>query len=316
MLGGTNLADELGLEIGALHAPLVGRGEGRVLYVDYASAETLRSNFRHPGDPADVVEVDIIWGDRPLRDCVGQPVGYVLASHVIEHVPDLIGWLLELHGALRPGGIVGLAIPDRRRTFDLRRPVSLPGEMVEAYLRRHRQPSLRQVFDAAALSKDTAEAEDWRPGESRCGLPAEVLRRLEPARDMVIRLAETPAYIDAHCWVFTPESFLDMAEALHRMGYFPFAVEGFHPTEPGSIEFQVRLRALDLADAGAPDTIAAARGLLDANATSAAEDTSRRMMAELATRNAALEAELAALQHSRSWRITAPLRAVRTLLRR
>src|SRR5450432_2417461 len=96
LLGGISPALSTGLEIGALHSPLIPREEGRVRYVDYAPAETLRANFRHPdANAADIVEVDIIWGERPLRDCLQEPVDYIVASHVIEHVPNLVGWLLE-----------------------------------------------------------------------------------------------------------------------------------------------------------------------------------------------------------------------------
>src|SRR5579859_744551 len=101
ILGDIPLPTSWGLEIGPLHTPLVRRSESRVLYVDYASTEMLRANFRHPGDPGDIVDVDIVWGDRPLRECVGTLVDYVVASHVIEHVPDLIGWLLELRAVLK-----------------------------------------------------------------------------------------------------------------------------------------------------------------------------------------------------------------------
>jgi len=317
MLGDIVLASSVGLEIGPLHAPMVQRHEGRVLYVDYASADTLRANFRHPDGAADIVDVDIIWGDRPLRDCVGEPVDYVVASHVIEHVPDLIGWLLELHGVLKPGGIVGLAIPDRRRTFDVRRPISQLGEMMEAYLHRHRQPSVCQVFDAAALSKDSPEAEDWRAGESWLGLPAEVLGRLEPARDMVKALAVKPRYIDAHCWIFTPAAFLDTAEGLHRMGYFAFEIEGFHPTEPGAIEFQVRLRAVAEGDDG---KIAAsiARGRARLKAVTPPSETAalQQRIVALAAENATLHADMSSIRRSKSWRATASLRAAMQLLRR
>lgn len=316
ILGPISLTTSLGLEIGPLHSPLVRRDEGRILYVDYASADILRANFRHPGDPAEIVDVDIIWGGSSLRDCVGEAVDYVVASHVIEHVPDLIGWLLELHAALKPGGMVGLAIPDRRRTFDIRRPVSLPGEMMEAWLLRRHQPSLRQVFDSAALSKDVAGPEDWRAGESTSGLPAETLGRLEAARDMVVALAGDPTYIDAHCWVFTPESFLDTAEALHRMGYFPFAIEAFHPTAPGDIEFIVRLRALsDPTDPAIGASIAAARAGVAAAAVAEPNETEGRV-ARLERENAALVEDLNRMRRSRSWRVTAPLRAARRLLGR
>jgi SAM-dependent methyltransferase len=311
MLGVISLARSVGLEIGPLHVPLVRRTEGRVLYVDHASAETLRANFRDPaGDPANIVDVDIIWGERPLRDCVDEPVDYVVASHVIEHVPDLIGWLLELHAVLKQGGILGLAVPDRRYTFDVRRPVSTVGELVEAWLLRYRQPSLRQVFDAAALSKDTADQVEWRPGESSAGLPPEVLRRLPPALDMVRAIAAAPRYVDLHCWIFTPASFLDTAEALSRMGCFPFTIDGFFPTEPGAIEFQVRLSAV--ADAGDPaiaGSVAAARTALAAHAPDSEVEALRRRIGQLEEDNAALRASLATIRRSTSWRLTAPLRS-------
>ena len=225
MLGDIVLADSTGLEIGALHAPLVRREESRVRYVDYADAETLRRDFRHPGDPADILEVDIVWGQRRLREALDAPVDYILASHVIEHVPDLIGWLLELREALKPGKILGLAIPDRRYTFDVRRAVSTPGEMIEAWLGQYKRPSPRQVFDACALSKNSDTVEHWRMGEPSAGLPEEVMGRMAPALDIVRSMVAGERYVDVHCWVFTPASFLDTAEALTGIGCFPYTIE-------------------------------------------------------------------------------------------
>ncbi|MPW20588.1 methyltransferase domain-containing protein [Paraburkholderia sp. CNPSo 3157] len=68
-----------------------------------------------------IVETDAIWGKRTLAETLKRPVDFIVASHVIEHVPDLITWLRELSHALRPGGQVRLAIPDKRFTFDLLR---------------------------------------------------------------------------------------------------------------------------------------------------------------------------------------------------
>lgn len=285
ILGDIDVTQAFGLEIGALHAPLVRRSEGRVLYVDYADAETLRANFKYENvDPSEIVETDVIWGERPLSECVPEKVDYVVASHMIEHVPDLVGWLLELHSVLKPGGLVGLAVPDLRYTFDIRRKVSTPGEMVEAYLCQYRRPSLRQVFDAAALSKNTEDKEDWDPGHSTSGLPAEVLRRLPLALDLVKGIAAEPRYVDAHCWMFTPASFLDTAEALSQMGLFPFRVERLFPTEPGTAEFQVRLRSVSGSADGTAESIAVARNMLAGPTKPGADDHARALDA-LATAN-------------------------------
>ncbi|MEX3900116.1 methyltransferase domain-containing protein [Paraburkholderia sp. BR10954] len=47
---------------------------------------------------------------------------YVIASHVIEHVLDLVGWVHSLLAALKHAGRIVLAVPDRRYTFDYVRP--------------------------------------------------------------------------------------------------------------------------------------------------------------------------------------------------
>lgn len=46
---------------------------------------------------------------------------FVICSHVIEHLAEPIGFLADIHRVLRPGGVVLLLIPDRRRTFDAAR---------------------------------------------------------------------------------------------------------------------------------------------------------------------------------------------------
>ncbi|HXT80843.1 MAG TPA: class I SAM-dependent methyltransferase [Acetobacteraceae bacterium] len=339
LLGDIPLGQSTGLEIGALHAPLVRRTESHVRYVDYAPAETLRANFRYTdADPADIQEVDIVWGERPLHEAAGGTVDYVVASHVVEHVPDLIGWLLEVHAVLKTDGVFGLAVPDRRYTFDVRRHVSTPGEMVEAYLRRYRQPSLRQVFDAAALSKNSEEVESWRPGKSSGGLPAEVMKRLPLAFDLVKGIAAEPRYNDAHCWIFTPASFLDTAEALSALHRFPFEIDQLFPTEPGTGEFQVRLKAVaDGAGSAIAQSIHHARQELAAyeqraaasgpmfqtiepaaqeHALQASLSALEREKLALGRENAALRASLAAMRQSTSWRITMPLRAFKQLILR
>src|SRR5437868_3008097 len=84
---------------------------------------------------------------RALLEAVGRPVDYVVASHVIEHVPDLIGWLAEVREALEPGGELRLAVPDRRYTLDYRRSVSRLADVVHAWFMRARRPLPHQILD-------------------------------------------------------------------------------------------------------------------------------------------------------------------------
>ena len=109
LLAMIDVAGGRGLEIGALMKPIVTRDMGRIEYVDRASTEELRRWYANQGhvDPSEVVEVDHVWGSQTLLDCVGgqRSYDYVVASHVIEHIPDLLGWLQEIASVLADGGM-------------------------------------------------------------------------------------------------------------------------------------------------------------------------------------------------------------------
>ena len=162
-----------------------------------------------------------------------------MASHVIEHVPDMIGWLWTCRG-LKEDGIICLAIPDRRFTFDLLRPESTIGEMVEAYLSGRAAAAGPPSFRQGGVARGVPQG----PGVGRRhGRPIAAAGGAAPdAYSLAERVASSVEYVDTHCWVFTPESFLDVAERLSRIGLFPFAIEYFHPTEYGDYEFYTRLR--------------------------------------------------------------------------
>src|SRR4051794_6325866 len=93
-----------GLEIGPLDKPLATKSDVDVRYVDVFSADVLRERFRDdPGVVVDrIPEIDYPLHDsdgvmRSLREAArpDAPYRWVLASHVIEHVPDLIAWLSD-----------------------------------------------------------------------------------------------------------------------------------------------------------------------------------------------------------------------------
>ncbi|MGO9109839.1 MAG: methyltransferase domain-containing protein [Thermoguttaceae bacterium] len=260
ILGDLDVRTSMGLEIGPKHNPLVRKSDGVVFYIDHADTEFIKKANDDPLiNNDDIVDIDIISGDRPLKELVPQPMDYVVASHVIEHVPDMIGWLLDLHGALKEDGLICLAVPDRRFTYDLHRPESTIGELVEAYLLRARRPPARHLFDKVALYAAYPKAQAWEDDMTvQLPPPAE---RLPEAYRLAERVASNTDYVDTHCWVFTPESFLDVADQLARLGLFPFAIEYFHPTVYRDYEFYARLRKSE-DPAAVAASIQSARNLL------------------------------------------------------
>jgi SAM-dependent methyltransferase len=322
ILGEIDVATGRGVEIGPLHAPIVRKADGPVLYVDYDSTEVVKANRPAKIDPEQIVDVDIVWGERPLAEAVGAPLDYIVASHVIEHVPDLVAWFAELHAALKVGGVLTLAIPDRRFTFDVSRRESLVEEVLEAHLERRTRPSPKQIIECASRCRPVDTAEAWRTDvRGQVDLFDE---RLPSAFALASRLQEdADRYTDTHCWVFTPASFVTLARALHHLGLFPFEMSSLTPTATGDMEFFARLTAVPAAERSRIATSIERAAETLAGSPVPPEETAGAALEAALARAAAAEREaeelrrrVEALEASASWRATAPLRALSGALRR
>nr|WP_321986107.1 methyltransferase domain-containing protein [uncultured Lichenicoccus sp.] len=247
LLGSLDPAHLQGVEIGALHYPVVKKAEGSILYVDYADRQTLVDKYKDdPGVNGDeIVEVDAIWGDKSLHECLpaGFKADYVVASHVIEHVPDLIGWLLEIRAILALGGQLRLAVPDRRYTFDYIRHTSQLSDVLDAHVRGARQPLPRMVIDFLLGYRHVSKKDAWLGTVS-----PEAMRptcSVEAASGMARNVLKDGRYTDCHCWVFTPQSFAELMEQVVRAGLLNFRCTDFSDTRPFEFEFFVGLSPTD-----------------------------------------------------------------------
>jgi SAM-dependent methyltransferase len=244
-----------GLEIGPLANPRVRKDQGDVLYVDHTDAVGLRRKYADNSVLKDyldqIVDIDFVVGEGlGIHEAVAEraPFDYVIASHLIEHIPDPVTWLLDIASVLRPGGILSLIIPDKRFTFDINRRTTEISELVDAYLRRLRKPSFKQAYDF--ISKEITEMVDpvavWAgtadfSGSVRSDTPDPDVAALQLCRT----IDSSEQYVDVHCSVFTPESLLGLHEKLVRLGLTEFEIAHFVPTELNQLEFHVSLRRTD-----------------------------------------------------------------------
>jgi len=240
-------ASQRGIEIGALISPIVTPDMGDIRYVDHETTEGLRKKYSHDPnvDVSKIVEVDYVWGVQSLPELVGvdAPFDYVVASHVIEHVPDFIGWLKEIRAVLKPGGILTLAIPDKRFCFDYCRQLTQPAEVIEAFLRKSRKPSLRQIFDFFSSVVCREGAFTWVSEVNPAIDQLTPMHSDEDAWKLTSQALAEDTYIDVHCWVFTPHSFFELLRALIQLELIDFKVAQFFETI--GCEFYVSLQALD-----------------------------------------------------------------------
>lgn len=219
--------NQTGLEIGALDAPIALPSAGRVYYADYCSTADLRRN--HAGTPTvnvdKIVDVDFITNGGRLQEVVPDNLkfDYVIASHVIEHVPDMISWLQDIGHVLKPSGILSLIVPNKENTFDVRRSVSEQKDFFAAYLQKQEKPSAIQVFDSYR----------WHDRDGR------IVHTLDYTMQMASKALTE--YVDCHCWVFTPETFYDEVQPLIDEGLIPFKLDVVTRTPPGEIDMFARL---------------------------------------------------------------------------
>src|SRR4051794_28223139 len=99
LLAGFGPTDPL-IEIGPSYNPVAAKADGwQVTVIDHASQEELVAKYAAAEhvDAGRIEPVDIVWRGEPLHEIVdvARLGGYagLIASHVIEHVPDLIGFL-------------------------------------------------------------------------------------------------------------------------------------------------------------------------------------------------------------------------------
>jgi SAM-dependent methyltransferase len=241
LLNGIDVSKSTGVEIGALCRPFVTRQDGRVYYVDHTDTATLREKYRCDPD-VDInalVDVDVVWGEKPLAQAIPEQVDYVVASHVVEHVPDLVSWLRELTSILRPSGEIRLIVPDRRFTFDYLRRETRLSDVVYAWMRRARVPLPYIVLDYVMSVVKLDPAAAWRGEVDPNAL--EHHHNFQQALDCATQATEG-IYHDVHCWVFTPKSFASLMINFARNGLPVFECTQFFDTAPMTIEFFVGMK--------------------------------------------------------------------------
>ena len=222
------------LEIGPSHAPIAPKAAGwNSFVIDHATQAQLRAKYRAWGLNIDAIEpVDFVWTAGGLADAV--PAEFhgtfdtIIASHVIEHVPDFVGFFIAARKLLKPTGTLALAVPDLRFCFDFFQSYSQAGEMMEAHLEGRVRHSRRTVFNHLAHLVMADGTTAW--GQH----PVKEFALLIPFRETTRSLRKWSAdpdtpYKDYHAWQFTPSSFQLAVLELALLGLHDLHVATAYP---------------------------------------------------------------------------------------
>ncbi len=229
-----------GLEIGPSYGPIASKRAGfRVDILDHLDRDGLMRKYRPFGVDVDQIEpVDYVWNGEPYAELIGKTKYYdwIIASHLIEHTPDLIGFLHNCDCILKDTGALSLAIPDARYCFDHFRPLTGLSKIIDAHLNRHTIHTAGSVAEHILNHVSCGGRVSWDAGTSGAFAFS---HSLEEARGAIGEVMQHQAYLDVHAWCFTPHSFRLILRDLFDLGFVPFRELAFFPTE--GCEFFVTL---------------------------------------------------------------------------
>lgn len=247
--------EQLCIEVAPYFNPALPKAHGyNTLILDVFDTDQLRENALQdaniPNDRIDEIEEVDVVGDASrmadaieLKDVLGR-VQHIVSSHNFEHLPDPVSFLQSCSKVLSPGGIVSMAIPDFRYTFDHFRMPTRLSDWLSAYHRGLRQPPAEMIFDNAAntafypydkrLPDGWARVADGREGYTpRRGLKAAY-------REYVEKIEALGEYKDTHCSIVFGPTFELMVRDLQYLGLIDLEV--VEVTDARGIEFFAYLR--------------------------------------------------------------------------
>lgn len=254
--------DKTCLEIGPSYNPIVPKSHGyKTTVFDHLTKEQLRNKYKsHSQEMLDAIEdVDILGSElsnvEGTFDCI-------VGSHLIEHTPDLIGFLKDCSRLMNEESVLLLIVPDKRHVFDALRPLTSTGNVIDSHI-LGRSRHVGTIFDTKINATSRGKKNLWSKTETQ---PFDHIHNFAEAKSFTRAALNATSYIDTHAWCFTPESFRLIIFDLAALEFTDLVECDFHSS--GGSEFYFALR----------------KGQID-------EKTASRERVALAT--AALEVELA-----------------------
>lgn len=230
-----------GVEIGPSHCPIAPKRDGyNVHIIDHMNRGQLIEKYKeHNVQLENIEDVDYVWNGESYLNLTGRSKFYdwIIASHVIEHTPNLIGFLNDCDSILKDEGVLSLVVPDSRYCFDCFRPITGISKIIDAHFNKntiHTPGSVAEYF-LNIVSKGGQNA--WHSNLQGCY--SFIHSSAADARNIMDSVVNNKVYHDVHAWCFTPSSFRLIIHDLYCLGLIPFKEISFFPTTTN--EFYITL---------------------------------------------------------------------------
>lgn len=227
------------LEIGPLNRPLISTPKTK--FFDLLPTSELQRKASAEGlDAESVPQIDYSNPQGNL-DVITEKFGGIVSSHCIEHQPDLISHFISCARLLEgPEARYYLVIPDKRYCFDHFIPESSLIEILRAHEEKLTKPTIWKVVEHRALTTHNSPDLHWQNNHGVSN--SEIKSRIDAAK--LEYYSSNGAYIDVHCWQFTPDSFCRIIDALHKLELIDFQMEEIWETKENDLEFFAVLKRI------------------------------------------------------------------------
>lgn len=194
-------------------------------------------------DIKDVIEIDYVIKGSYKETFKGvEKFDYIIVSHVLEHIPNLLNFFIDLQNILKKGGEIIILYPDRRYCFDHFRTDSKFSEIYHLW-RENKFLPYSQILDFYSnVIPENRPQVFWtrnilKDFESK-GSEKKDIEIYEKARKGIIE-------DDIHYWPFSDFAFLKFLYDCKRYKIFPFSLRKFIPTQENTQQFLVILSNIE-----------------------------------------------------------------------
>ena len=247
--------EKIGVEIGPLHNPLAPKKAGfRSLSMDIKCRDDLIMSYHSLSEEQknNIEDVDIISkntffesldhycsSDNTFLESPENTLDYVISSHNFEHLPNPIRFLEDCQKCLKRDGLLVMAIPIASRCFDITKPLSSSGDLLDAFIQDRQKPPFGKVFDQLT-NNPIVTGKPVVPKTFKLHNLNLAGNDITPMWFKGILNRWNSAYMNCHSWQFNHFSFNLIFEEIRACGFYS-DLEILECSEQG-LEFFVEIR--------------------------------------------------------------------------
>lgn len=242
--------DEEIIEFGPLNRPLFNKKENKkISYADIRSTEEIKKLYRDNDylkktgisvDIDSIVDIDYKIEDNYLKTFKNKKFDVAYLSHVIEHMPDIIKFFIEIKEILKEEGRLVIIYPDKRYCFDhFRNSVSFRDAY--ATYKYGIKENARIAFDFSYNVVHENDAAFFWQGTDLINVISK--NNIEDAEKYYKdTISGNITNDDVHFWPFSDIDFLKFIYEMKRANLLEYDVEEFYPTQDNTQEFMIILK--------------------------------------------------------------------------